>query len=146
VEKRFIRPDLLTAIDYEGIAWLLATDLGLRMRMAKPGEFVREVDVVYAAPRDDDDAASEDPRDRVMVRGRLDAMLVTPNGVHVIDYKTDRVSAEEVDVRARLYEDQIAAYAEAVHRVAKVPILGATLAFVTPRVLRTIDAIHEAAV
>jgi ATP-dependent helicase/nuclease subunit A len=61
VEKRFIRPDLVNAIDYEGVAWLLDTDLGRRLRTAKPGELMREVDVVYAAPRDDN-AASDDPR------------------------------------------------------------------------------------
>ncbi|HEX8341896.1 MAG TPA: 3'-5' exonuclease, partial [Tepidisphaeraceae bacterium] len=139
VAKRFIRKDLLRAIDYDGVAWLLGTELGRRMRDAAPGALVREVDVVYAAPREDDPTGG-DPRDRVMVRGRLDAMLIGPDGVHVIDYKTDRVSSEAVATRAEFYEGQIAAYGEAVTRIAGVPLVAATLAFITPRVLRTVGA------
>jgi ATP-dependent helicase/nuclease subunit A len=139
-ERRFLRPQMVEAIDYAAITWLLETELGQKLRTAKASDLMREVDVVYAASHVE---GSGDPRDRVMVRGRVDAILIEDEGLQVIDYKTDRVSVDTVDARAEFYAAQIDAYAEALARITHRPVRASTLVFLTPRLLRTRNGTHD---
>ena len=78
---------------------------------------------------------SPDPMDRIMVRGRLDLMLRTADGIVIADYKTDRVTKEAVESRTQFYAGQINSYADAIREISGEPIRHAYLAFLTPRVL-----------
>jgi len=60
-------------------------------------------------------------------------MLVqTPDGLLIIDFKTDNVTAEEVPERAELYRRQLELYGKAAGAVLKDKILGRWLYFLTP--------------
>jgi ATP-dependent helicase/nuclease subunit A len=54
--------------------------------------------------------------DRGEVGGFVDHLLVTPTEYHVVDYKTGRVSPDELDADASYYENQLKAYAAALHQ------------------------------
>jgi len=97
VERRFLRPEESPQVQIDKILWFLSTDLGQRFRAAKT--LLRELDVIYAEPAD----GSSDPLDQTMVRGRLDAALVEDGGLTLVDYKTDRVTADTVAQRAAFY-------------------------------------------
>jgi len=60
-------------------------------------------------------------------------MLVrTPQGLTVIDFKTDNVSAEQAQERARVYHEQLELYSRAASAILKDKILGRWLYFLTP--------------
>jgi len=60
-------------------------------------------------------------------------MLVKrPDGLLVIDFKTDRITAEEVSGRAELYRRQLELYSKAAESILKVKLLGKWLYFLTP--------------
>jgi ATP-dependent exoDNAse (exonuclease V) beta subunit len=80
-------------------------------------------------------STSPDPLDAVMIRGRIDLLLPTPNGVAIIDYKTDRISPSAVDSRAQTYRAQIETYRTALERVARQTITAVYLVFLTPRII-----------
>jgi ATP-dependent helicase/nuclease subunit A len=59
-------------------------------------------------------------------------MLVQrPDGLLVIDFKTDRVTAEEAPERAGLYRRQLELYGRAAEAIGKGKILGKWLYFLT---------------
>jgi len=59
-------------------------------------------------------------------------MLVKrPDGLLVIDFKTDRITAEEVSERAELYRRQLDLYSKAASAILKDKLLGKWLYFLT---------------
>jgi ATP-dependent helicase/nuclease subunit A len=120
-------------VDVEAILWLAGSDLGQLLREHR-GSIQRELQV-YLAKDVDTSKRSSDPMDRVMVRGRLDLMLRTPDGIVVADYKTDRVTKEMIESRSQFYAAQINSYADAIKTISGQPIRHAYLAFLTPRIL-----------
>jgi ATP-dependent helicase/nuclease subunit A len=60
-------------------------------------------------------------------------MLVrTPQGLVVIDFKTDRITAGEVNQRAELYRDQLKLYSRAASAILKSESVAKWLYFLTP--------------
>ena len=60
-------------------------------------------------------------------------MLVrTAEGLLVIDFKTDDITAGEVSERAGLYREQLELYGRAAERILKEKLLGKWLYFLTP--------------
>jgi len=125
VERRFLRPEEAPQVQVDKILWFLSTDLGQRFRAAKT--LLRELDVIYAEPAD----GSSDPLDQTMVRGRLDAALVEEGGLTLVDYKTDRVTADTVAQRAAFYRPQIDIYRTQLQRLTKRPVTAAYLVFLS---------------
>jgi ATP-dependent helicase/nuclease subunit A len=71
-------------------------------------------------------------RDTIIVQGIIDVLVKTPDGLLVIDFKTDRITAEEVSERAELYRRQLELYSKAAESILKVKLLGKWLYFLTP--------------
>ncbi len=69
----------------------------------------------------------------VVVQGWIDLLVQTPEGLLVIDFKTDRVSADEADKRAEVYRGQLELYAKAAAAIRGTPVLERWLYFLTPR-------------
>ena len=66
--------------------------------------------------RDYDPAAAEE--DSILLQGVVDCWFETPEGITVVDFKTDFVQTEEdVAQHAELYRGQLAAYSLALERV-----------------------------
>jgi len=53
----------------------------------------------------------------VMIRGRIDLLLPTDDGIDLVDYKTDRVTGDRLTERAEFYSGQMKLYAQAIARV-----------------------------
>ncbi|HEX8323918.1 MAG TPA: helicase-exonuclease AddAB subunit AddA [Tepidisphaeraceae bacterium] len=129
-QRRFLRADVADQADVEAVAWFAGTDLGRRCRDAGD-RMRREFEVVFSAAADD----APSPEDQIMVRGRIDAMLIEDDGLVLIDYKTDRVTAETVDARVEFYRPQIDAYRTQLQRITKRSVTEAFLVFTTPRLI-----------
>ena len=128
VEQRFIRADEADQADFDAVAWFASTALGHRCRIADE-RLMREFEIVFSTPAD----GSTDPADLVMVRGRIDAVIVDDDGLVVLDYKTDRVTADTVAARAAFYGPQIETYRRELQRVTGRPVKEAFLIFTAVR-------------
>mgnify|MGYP003293249542 CR=1 FL=1 len=67
--------------------------------------------------------------ERVLLQGVVDCALMEPDGITVIDFKTDKVTGETVTSVAECYRDQVETYAEAMHRIFEMPIKAKYLYF-----------------
>lgn len=135
VERRFIRADEADQADVDAVAWFAQTDLGKRCHDAAAADSLRrEFELVYSTPAD----GSSDPADLIMVRGRIDAMLIEPEGLVLIDYKTDAVTRETLPARVDFYRPQIQTYREQLERVTGRKVMAAYLVFTTPRVIEAV--------
>lgn len=96
------------------IGRFLTSSLCARILLAqKQGTLLREYAFIHALPAS---AASDIPlpeycREEIVVQGIADCILLSPEGLTLIDYKTDRLQ-DEADFVAR-YRSQLAVYADA---------------------------------
>ena len=59
----------------------------------------------------------------------MDCALIEPDGITVVDFKTDFVTDETIMERAEHYSAQVRTYADALHRIYQQPIKEALLYF-----------------
>jgi ATP-dependent helicase/nuclease subunit A len=71
--------------------------------------------------------------DIVVVQGVIDLLVQTPDGLYVIDFKTDRVRGAEVDERAQAYRGQLELYARAAAAIRRDKVRAKWLYFFSPR-------------
>lgn len=113
-------------VPVDDLAWLATTEIGaLLSRHAK--RLRREVPFVFALPVGDSGA-------RTIVRGIIDCLLELPDGLMIVDYKTDHVR-DATDLEARLvgYRVQMQAYTQAASAIFARPVTRAALVFLLAR-------------
>jgi ATP-dependent helicase/nuclease subunit A len=125
-------------VDLESVLWFLGTELGQLLREA-PQRVGREVAFVSGISPEAVDALvrPRDHRDLVLVRGVADALVRTERGIVLLDYKTDRIPADQCEDRAEYYRPQLAHYTRALEAAYRTPVVRQTLVFLHPR--RVID-------
>jgi ATP-dependent helicase/nuclease subunit A len=69
----------------------------------------------------------------IVVQGIIDVLIQTPQGLIVIDFKTDNISAGHATERAELYRGQLDLYARAASAILNTPTAGKWLYFLAPR-------------
>ncbi len=74
-------------------------------------------------------------RDTIVVQGIIDMLIQTPQGLVVIDFKTDNITASQALDRAELYRTQLDAYAKAAGKILNAESIAEHLYFLTPRVV-----------
>ncbi|MBC7783196.1 MAG: PD-(D/E)XK nuclease family protein, partial [Burkholderiales bacterium] len=138
--RRFLRREQIASVDFGAITWFLDTPTGRKLRNCT--KLLRELDLTFAAPAEADATgdqlrinSTDDPRDSVMVRGRIDAVIVEPDNLAIIDYKTDRIPASGVSDRAEFYTPQIEAYRANLRRMTGITRVDASLVFLSPRIV-----------
>jgi len=70
--------------------------------------------------------------DFIIIQGIIDMLVKTPDGLLVIDFKTDAVTAEEAPQRAEFYRQQLDLYAEAAAAILNYKSIAKWLYFLTP--------------
>ena len=120
---------------------MVDTPLGQRIGQAA-GAYRREFIFVCTEP-----AAMFDPtlasccEDTVLVRGIVDGVLPTDDGLEIIDFKTDSVKADAVETRTVDYKLQMQLYGRALARIWRRPVVRSWLVFLAPR--RVIEVVRE---
>jgi ATP-dependent helicase/nuclease subunit A len=77
--------------------------------------------------------------DRTVLRGGIDLLAIdAQDRATIIDYKTDRVSGDELEQRVAVYRKQILLYSQAVRRLTGRAVVACWLAFLTARKLRDV--------
>ncbi|MFQ5489135.1 MAG: helicase-exonuclease AddAB subunit AddA [Phycisphaerae bacterium] len=132
VESGMIESAEADAVDTRSLEWFATTDLAQTLRRAGP-DYRREVRFVSTEPATGFDPTLEGLDDeKVLIRGIVDGVWVTPEALEIVDFKTDAIGPDEVPERALRYEMQMRLYASAVSRIWKKPVARGVLVFLTP--------------
>ncbi|MBQ9168614.1 MAG: helicase-exonuclease AddAB subunit AddA [Oscillospiraceae bacterium] len=113
VAERFITPEQGNLVRSEKIAALFATELGKKLCCGE--NVLREFKFSIL-----DDGANYDPGltgEKILLQGVVDCVLVEPDGITVIDFKTDYVTEDTVGKVVDRYRTQVETYAEALSRI-----------------------------
>lgn len=126
--QRFLSDREAAAVDAGAIVKLFASPLGQRMRRAPALRREFRFSLLCDAAELYGEAAGEE----LLLQGVVDCFLEEPDGLAVIDYKTDRLkSRAEAEKRAALYRGQLAAYASALERITGRPVKERVLYFLS---------------
>ncbi len=120
-----LAPDAASQLPVEDIAWFAASPLGVELRCAA-GELRREVAFACGLPGDSDEPT--------LLRGVLDGVVDRPDGLLLVDYKTDRPrDANDRAARDRSYGLQLQLYAVAAAAAFGRPVRRAVLIYLCER-------------
>ena len=67
--------------------------------------------------------------ERVLLQGVVDCALIEPDGITVVDFKTDYLTAETLKEITARYKPQVDTYADALRRIFRKPIKAKALYF-----------------
>ena len=111
--RRLLTPQQAAAVDCAMVARFLASPLAQRIRDAR--QVWREYRFTLLT-----DAALYDPQaaeEELMLQGVVDCAFEMPEGLVVVDFKTDRITPQQQPERAQRYRPQLEAYALALGQV-----------------------------
>jgi len=102
------------AVDRKRLEKFLASGLAKQLREAQQvwREYRFSI-LVDAAPYYGEDVRGEE----VMLQGVVDCFFETPDGLTVVDFKTDRVTGEALELRTEYYRGQVEAYSGALEQI-----------------------------
>ena len=122
-----LKPEEVAVIDFASLQRFFASGLGQRLRAAKAPRrefrFLLLEDAAHYFP------AAAGSGDELLMQGVVDCCFEEDGGITVLDYKTDRVTAEQVPARAALYRPQLQTYAKALERIFGLPVRHSILWF-----------------
>ena len=125
VAQRFLTEEQGSIVNSSQIAAFFASPLGQRLRNGE--NVIREFKfslLTDATPYGDGLAGEQ-----MLLQGVVDCALVEPEGITVVDFKTDHVSPEGLPEAVERYRGQVQAYAGALERIYERPIKKALLYF-----------------
>lgn len=143
-ELGMMSAEQIEQIDFEALAEFWRSEIGAALR-AYPERIKREL--AFTVRFDLRDLAMVGGRppqplvdgDFVVVQGVVDLVAFMPDGLWVLDFKTDSVPPAGVGERVIRYEPQVRAYAAALAKVYRTPVANAWLYFTGPRHLAAVD-------
>jgi ATP-dependent helicase/nuclease subunit A len=132
VDREFITQQQANAVQPQTITAFFASELGQRVLMAS--QLVREFKFSMLVPATD---YYPDGTGEILLQGVVDCCLVEDDGLTILDFKTDAVTADTVQEKAAYYRGQLDAYAAALERIFEKPVKERVLYF-----FRTNTAVH----
>ncbi len=118
VEKLFLTPEQAEAVQTESILNLFSGELGHRILQAP--QIIREWKFSCLVPSEL--LYPQVTGEEIMLQGVVDCFLIEDDGICVIDFKTDFVTPETVEQRARYYARQVEAYGLALEKMYHLPV------------------------
>ncbi len=126
-ERGLLTPAQAEAVDAAALERFLVSPLAEEIRQAQ--HVLREYRFTLLVDAGICDAAAAGT-DQVLLQGVVDCCFETPEGLAVVDFKTDRVRTEaEARERAEHYRPQLEAYSLALSRVLEQPVARRVLFF-----------------
>ena len=117
VESGFLTQKHAELIDRNKVARFFCTELG---RKLCTGNVIREFK--FSILDDASDYAPDICDEQVLLQGVVDCALLEADGITVVDFKTDRVTADTIQSASERYRVQVQTYADALHRIYGLPI------------------------
>ena len=119
-------------INAETIAGFFDTELG-RAALDNKNKVFREWPFTFTE-RITSHESRDTSDDFIIVQGIIDMLIHTPEGLVVIDFKTDRVTSQHVSARAELYKGQLDLYGRAAQAILKTKTIAKWLYFLTRQI------------
>jgi ATP-dependent helicase/nuclease subunit A len=135
-----IAQSLSLLVDVDSITKFFKTDLG-QMALDKNNTVFREWPFTFAlsasqwpetVTRDSSLVTRKSSDDYIIVQGIIDLLIETPDGLVIVDFKTDDVSTDKLAGRAELYRGQLVLYAQAGEAIMGKKVCGKWLYFLKP--------------
>ncbi len=120
-------------LDRDSLLWFLKTPLADTIRSA--GEAYQR-EFYYTAsesPSYFDRTVDSDKDDFVLVRGIVDGIIPFDDSIEIVDFKTDTISADQVQERVKNYRSQMELYTRAMSHLWEKPVSHCWLVFLHPR-------------
>ncbi len=139
VSEGILLSEELALVDDTALQWFLESPLAAAIRAAGPA-YRREFPYVSAEqPQSIDPTVEPSTDDFVLVRGIVDGLIVHPDSLQIIDFKTDNIGAAEVIATTERYRPQVRLYASAMQRLFRRPVADAWLVYLRPRVIERVS-------
>lgn len=125
IQQGYISSDQIDAVNVQQIVAFFNTETGQALRSAK--DVLREFK--FSVLMEADDESLTEPDDKILLQGVVDCAIIADEGIQIIDFKTDRITMQSLDVTAEKYRSQLEIYAKAMSRIYCKPIQSAQLYF-----------------
>jgi len=129
--KEYLTPLQAQSVDVAAVARFFASPLGRAMSANKTLRREYPFSILADASRFYPEAPSGE---ELLLQGVIDAWFAEPDGLTIVDFKSDRVSASGAADRAESYRGQLAAYAFALETLTGQPVRRQILWFLRPGV------------
>ena len=127
--QEYLTPLQAGTVDPAAVARFFASPLGRAMAESTTLEREYPFSILAEARRFFPEAPEGE---EILLQGVIDAWFREPDGLTVVDFKSDRVSAAGAKERAERYRGQLAAYAHALETLTGEPVKRRILWFLTP--------------
>ena len=124
-DEGYISSEQASLVEPSVILGFFSTQMGQKLRVAP--NVIREFKFSIL----DDGAKYGDgvTDDSVLLQGVVDCAIIAPDGIEIIDFKTDRVTEETLRSVAQGYRMQVMTYADALSRIYGLPVTKTRLYF-----------------
>ena len=117
-DEGFLTKEQGKLVSREKLARFFRTDIGDKLRRGAP--CLREFK--FSILDDGSHYGEGLEGEQVLLQGVVDCALLEPEGITVIDFKTDRVTEETIHTVASRYSLQVQTYADALSRIYEMPV------------------------
>ena len=117
-EQGFLKREQAEAVKCEKIAAFFATDVGRKLRSGSTCLREFKFSILDEGSKYGEGLEGE----KVLLQGVVDCALLEPDGITIVDFKTDRVTQATAPDRSELYRPQLETYAEALSRIYELPV------------------------
>jgi len=125
LQAEYITVEQAAMVDCEKIVALFQTAIGKKIQTCK--QVLREFKFSIL-----DDASQHYPgveNEQILLQGVVDCALIEDDGITVIDFKTDHVTQDTLQIVAERYRMQVTAYVKALERIYQMKVNRAMLYF-----------------
>ena len=125
VSQKFLTEEQGTLVNCEKLAAFFASSIGTKLRTGTP--HIREFK--FSILDDGRHYGEGLEGEHVLLQGVVDCALLEPDGITVVDFKTDHVTEETAAAAAERYRPQVQTYGEALSRIYEMPVKAQYLYF-----------------
>ncbi len=126
ISEGFLPADIMDTVRIATLTAFVMSSIGQEMIAAfKAGKLHREQAFVYGLTPEDYQRLSgyNDKTDRVMIQGIIDAYFETPDGLVIVDYKTDHINSDAAVELTKKYRVQLELYGKALADITEKPVI-----------------------
>ena len=118
VTQAFLTQEQAGLVDCEKIAAFFRTEIGVKLYQSVPCVREFKFSILDDAQKYGDGLIGE----QVLLQGVVDCAILEPDGITILDFKTDYATEENLPNLILRYQDQLNAYADAMERIYQMPV------------------------
>ena len=125
MEQHYLTAEQLQTVDFGMLVRFFDSPMGRKLRSGV--SYLREFkfSILDQGTRYDPGLEGE----QVLLQGVVDCAILEPDGITVIDFKTDYVTDETLPIAVERYRAQVTVYADALRRIYELPVKSSYLYF-----------------